>query len=243
MLVNPLLLIIKWAPEAPLINCKPYARAPAIQCRAMECENSKLSQTPNLKRSASSSPSPRPGSTSTCTADTDSAGLDRYRRSERSLEERRQHALVACRNRRGAESGLIQDLGRALPVSVVVLKSCDKLAILRLATSYLKLRALLERLEGSGGYDGEDAADMEALLLGRGFVLIMTTDGEIVYVSEKGAEGLHCETVRLTDSALESNTTCLPSTPLYKFSTLNTVACNCIPPYNSSFPGCIWILV
>src|SRR5271167_4896743 len=105
---------------------------------AME-EDFKFSQIPNLKRSPDSSPSPGPNSTNACcTGDDDSSNGSN--RSRRKPEERRQNALVACRNRRGAESGLIQDLGQALPVTSTVLKSCDKLTILRLATSYLKLR-------------------------------------------------------------------------------------------------------
>ena len=58
-------------------------------------------------------------------------------------EKRREYWRVAIRDRRAAEGEAFQELRKELPVSPAVRRPLDRMATLRVAISYIKLRSVL----------------------------------------------------------------------------------------------------
>ncbi|XP_030628205.1 hypoxia inducible factor 1 subunit alpha a [Chanos chanos] len=102
-----------------------------------------------------------------------------------SSERRKEKSRDAARCRRGKESEVFYELARELPVPHSISSNLDKASIMRLAISYLRLRKLLNT-----GVALAEESVLESQLNSfypkalDGFFMVLSEDGDMVYVSE-----------------------------------------------------------
>ncbi|XP_066937589.1 protein similar-like isoform X5 [Macrobrachium rosenbergii] len=109
----------------------------------------------------------------------------RYRNSEKRKEKSRD----AARCRRGKESEIFTELANALPLPSRTISMLDKASVMRLTIAFLKTRALCHAcLTKKCDLDGGKKLDLEmdSLFLKAldGFLLVLSTEGDIIYSSE-----------------------------------------------------------
>uniref|UniRef100_A0A8C2HKH8 Hypoxia-inducible factor 1-alpha n=1 Tax=Cyprinus carpio TaxID=7962 RepID=A0A8C2HKH8_CYPCA len=115
-----------------------------------------------------------------------------------SSERRKEKSRDAARCRRGKEAEVFYELARELPLPHSVTSNLDKASVMRLALSYLRLRKLLKT----------DVLDVESELDSRwnssylkaldGFLMVLSADGDIVYLSESVSKCLGLPQIDLT---------------------------------------------
>ncbi|XP_041035114.1 hypoxia-inducible factor 1-alpha-like isoform X2 [Carcharodon carcharias] len=103
----------------------------------------------------------------------------------RVAEQRKERSRDAARSRRGRETEVLYELGRQLPLPRGVISHLDKASIMRVTISYLRLRRLLEagtadpeRADLDGQFDGIYLRALD------GFIMVLTEEGDIVYLTE-----------------------------------------------------------
>lgn len=101
-----------------------------------------------------------------------------------SSERRKEKSRDAARSRRSKESEVFYELAHQLPLPHNVSSHLDKASVMRLTISYLRVRKLLD----AGDLDIEDElkAQMNCLYLKAldGFVMVLTDDGDMIYISD-----------------------------------------------------------
>uniref|UniRef100_A0A8C3G581 Hypoxia-inducible factor 1-alpha n=1 Tax=Cyclopterus lumpus TaxID=8103 RepID=A0A8C3G581_CYCLU len=103
-----------------------------------------------------------------------------------SSERRKEKSRDAARCRRGKESEVFYELAQELPLPHSVSSSLDKASIMRLIISYLRMRKVLSTDEPMT----EDETELESQLNGsylkalEGFLLVLSEDGDMIYLSE-----------------------------------------------------------
>lgn len=101
-----------------------------------------------------------------------------------SSERRKEKSRDAARCRRSKESEVFYELSHELPLPHNVSSHLDKASIMRLTISYLRIRRLLD----AGDLDGETELDKQLncfyLKALEGFVLVLTEEGDMIYLSE-----------------------------------------------------------
>ncbi|KAM4690597.1 hypoxia-inducible factor 1-alpha [Rhinophrynus dorsalis] len=101
-----------------------------------------------------------------------------------SSERRKEKSRDAARCRRSKESEVFYELSHQLPLPHNVSSHLDKASIMRLTISYLRIRRLLD----AGDLDGESELDKQLncfyLKALDGFVLVLTEEGDMIYLSE-----------------------------------------------------------
>ncbi|XP_072348038.1 hypoxia inducible factor 1 subunit alpha a isoform X3 [Scyliorhinus torazame] len=106
-------------------------------------------------------------------------------------ERRKEKSRDAARCRRSKESQVFYELAHELPLPHSITSHLDKASIMRLTISYLRMRKLLNAgiyLTCTG--DAETEADLEQQLNSfylkalEGFVMVLTQDGDMIYMSE-----------------------------------------------------------
>ncbi|XP_069949786.1 protein similar isoform X4 [Cherax quadricarinatus] len=111
----------------------------------------------------------------------------------RNSEKRKEKSRDAARCRRGKESEIFSELASALPLPPQTVAQLDKASVMRLTLAFLKTRALCQAglskvvcKNDSKGNSSKLDIEMDALLLKAldGFLLVLSTDGDIVYTSE-----------------------------------------------------------
>uniref|UniRef100_A0A9J8DN53 Hypoxia-inducible factor 1-alpha n=2 Tax=Cyprinus carpio TaxID=7962 RepID=A0A9J8DN53_CYPCA len=116
-----------------------------------------------------------------------------------SSERRKEKSRDAARCRRGKESEVFYDMARELPLPHSVTSNLDKASVMRLALSYLRLRKLLntgERDRCSSELDSQwNSSYLKAL---DGFLMVLSADGDIVYLSENVSKCLGLPQIDLT---------------------------------------------
>ncbi|XP_071492496.1 single-minded homolog 2-like, partial [Diadema antillarum] len=98
----------------------------------------------------------------------------------------------AARTRREKENAEFFELAKLLPLPSAITTQLDKASIIRLTTSYLKMRALFpDGLGDSWGSRNISALDAMTKELGAhllqtldGFIFVVAPDGKIIYISE-----------------------------------------------------------
>ncbi|CAL8081167.1 unnamed protein product [Orchesella dallaii] len=106
-------------------------------------------------------------------------------KSTRNTEKRRERSKVAARCRRGKESEIFTDLSQSLPVSETSRAGLDKASVMRLTLCDLKLKQMMETLEGiQKKSEGNDVFESLINNAVSGFVLVCSCDGDVIYVSE-----------------------------------------------------------
>ncbi|XP_003962523.2 hypoxia inducible factor 1 subunit alpha a [Takifugu rubripes] len=103
-----------------------------------------------------------------------------------SSERRKEKSRDAARCRRGKESEVFYQLAQELPLPHSISSSLDKASIMRLAISYLRMRKLLNAGEPITG----EETDLDLQLNGSylkaldGFLMVLSEDGDMIYLSE-----------------------------------------------------------
>ncbi|XP_076783499.1 hypoxia-inducible factor 3-alpha isoform X1 [Arvicanthis niloticus] len=114
-------------------------------------------------------------------------GLQRVRSS---TELRKEKSRDAARSRRSQETEVLYQLAHTLPFARGVSAHLDKASIMRLTISYLRMHRLCAAGEwnhvGKGG-EPLDACYLKAL---EGFVMVLTTEGDMAYLSENVSKHL-----------------------------------------------------
>ncbi|MCJ8742500.1 hypothetical protein PDJAM_G00082750 [Pangasius djambal] len=117
----------------------------------------------------------------------------------------------AAKTRREKENGEFYELAKLLPLPSAITSQLDKASIIRLTSSYLKMRAVFP--DGVGEAWGETARcsplDSVAKELGAhllqtldGFVFVVASDGKIMYISETASVHLGLSQVELTGNSI-----------------------------------------
>ncbi|XP_067242605.1 hypoxia inducible factor 1 subunit alpha a isoform X2 [Chanodichthys erythropterus] len=115
-----------------------------------------------------------------------------------SSERRKEKSRDAARCRRGKESEVFYELARELPLPHSTTSNLDKASVMRLALSYLRLRKLLNTdvLNVETELDSQwNSSYLKAL---DGFLMVLSADGDIVYLSENVSKCLGLPQIDLT---------------------------------------------
>uniref|UniRef100_A0A3B4AYP0 Hypoxia-inducible factor 1-alpha n=1 Tax=Periophthalmus magnuspinnatus TaxID=409849 RepID=A0A3B4AYP0_9GOBI len=97
-----------------------------------------------------------------------------------SSERRKEKSRDAARCRRGKESEVFYELAQQLPLPHSVSSSLDKASIMRLTISYLRMRKLLREEES----DLDMQLNSSYLKALEGFLMVLSEDGDMIYLSE-----------------------------------------------------------
>ncbi|XP_021506709.1 hypoxia-inducible factor 1-alpha isoform X3 [Meriones unguiculatus] len=112
------------------------------------------------------------------------AGGENEKKNRMSSERRKEKSRDAARSRRSKESEVFYELAHQLPLPHNVSSHLDKASVMRLTISYLRVRKLLD----AGELDIEDEmkAQMNCFYLKAldGFVMVLTDDGDMIYISD-----------------------------------------------------------
>ncbi|KAM8737466.1 hypoxia inducible factor 1 subunit alpha a [Acanthopagrus schlegelii] len=103
-----------------------------------------------------------------------------------SSERRKEKSRDAARCRRGKESEVFYELAQELPLPHSVSSSLDKASIMRLTISYLRMRKLLSTDEPMAEEEKELDLQLNSSYLKAldGFLMVLSEDGDMIYLSE-----------------------------------------------------------
>ncbi|XP_043992501.1 endothelial PAS domain-containing protein 1b [Gambusia affinis] len=119
-----------------------------------------------------------------------------------SSERRKEKSRDAARCRRSKETEVFYELAHQLPLPHSVSSHLDKASIMRLAISFLRTRKLLTTSHSS--CDGEEDRLMDNLYLKslEGFVTVVTSDGDMIFLSENINKFIGLTQVELTGHSI-----------------------------------------
>ncbi|XP_050711494.1 protein similar-like isoform X5 [Eriocheir sinensis] len=111
------------------------------------------------------------------------------RKRGRNSDKRKEQSRNAARSRREKEGHLYNELASVLPLPSQSIQQLDKASIMRLAIADLEVRAVFEtgltkRIKGSGGSKLDQEMDEYHMKALDGFLLVVNTDGRVIYTSE-----------------------------------------------------------
>ncbi|XP_077477023.1 hypoxia inducible factor 1 subunit alpha a [Stigmatopora argus] len=103
-----------------------------------------------------------------------------------SSERRKEKSRDAARCRRGKESEVFYELAEQLPLPHSISSSLDKASVMRLTISYLRMRKLLGTDEPKTDEESELDTQLNSSYLKalEGFLLVLSEDGDMIYLSE-----------------------------------------------------------
>uniref|UniRef100_A0A4W5JU20 BHLH domain-containing protein n=1 Tax=Hucho hucho TaxID=62062 RepID=A0A4W5JU20_9TELE len=114
------------------------------------------------------------------------------------ISEMKEKSKNAAKTRREKENGEFYELAKLLPLPSAITSQLDKASIIRLTTSYLKMRAVFP--------DEEMPLMIQCFCYGTcrlcqeftldGFVFVVASDGKIMYISETASVHLGLSQVR-----------------------------------------------
>ncbi|KAJ8248305.1 hypothetical protein GJAV_G00240590 [Gymnothorax javanicus] len=118
-----------------------------------------------------------------------------------SSERRKEKSRDAARSRRGKETEVFYELAHHLPLPHSVSSHLDKASIMRLTISFLRARKLVSCCPDN---DTEEDRQMDSLYLKslEGFVTVVTTDGDMVFLSENISKFMGLTQVELTGHSI-----------------------------------------
>uniref|UniRef100_UPI0037E93331 single-minded homolog 2-like n=1 Tax=Semicossyphus pulcher TaxID=241346 RepID=UPI0037E93331 len=117
----------------------------------------------------------------------------------------------AAKTRREKENGEFYELAKLLPLPAAITSQLDKASIIRLTSSYLRMRAVFPHGLGDGWGQSSlfspldsVAKDLGSHLLQTldGFVFVVASDGKIMYISETASVHLGLSQVELTGNSI-----------------------------------------
>ncbi|KAI1897863.1 hypothetical protein AGOR_G00087640 [Albula goreensis] len=118
-----------------------------------------------------------------------------------SSERRKEKSRDAARCRRGKESEVFYELAHELPLPHNVTSHLDKASIMRLTISFLRMRKLLQSNKQE---ESQSESDMDSQLNGfylkalEGFLMVLSEDGDMVYLSENVSKCMGLSQLDLT---------------------------------------------
>ncbi|KAL6102166.1 epas1 [Pungitius sinensis] len=120
-----------------------------------------------------------------------------------SSERRKEKSRDAARSRRSKETEVFYELAHQLPLPASVSAHLDKASIMRLAISFLRTRKVVATGGRSGGSD-EDDQQMDSLYLKslEGFITMVTSDGDMIFLSENISKFMGLTQVDLTGHSI-----------------------------------------
>ncbi|KAJ8359722.1 hypothetical protein SKAU_G00162470 [Synaphobranchus kaupii] len=103
-----------------------------------------------------------------------------------SSERRKEKSRDAARCRRSKETEVFYELAHQLPLAHSISSHLDKASIMRLAISFLRTRKLISSCCADTDNDTEEDRQMDSLYLKslEGFVTVVTSDGDMIFLSE-----------------------------------------------------------
>ncbi|KAJ8341309.1 hypothetical protein SKAU_G00336000 [Synaphobranchus kaupii] len=101
-----------------------------------------------------------------------------------SSERRKEKSRDAARCRRGKESEVFYELAHELPMPHNISSNLDKASIMRLAISYLRMRKLLNADEAVVESELETQLNSFYLKALDGFLMVLSEDGDMIYLSD-----------------------------------------------------------
>ncbi|XP_023260467.1 single-minded homolog 2-like [Seriola lalandi dorsalis] len=117
----------------------------------------------------------------------------------------------AAKTRREKENGEFYELAKLLPLPAAITSQLDKASIIRLTSSYLKMRAVFPDGLGDGWGQSTRFSPLDSMAkeLGShllqtldGFVFVVASDGKIMYISETASVHLGLSQVELTGNSI-----------------------------------------
>ncbi|XP_070833300.1 endothelial PAS domain-containing protein 1b [Chaetodon trifascialis] len=122
-----------------------------------------------------------------------------------SSERRKEKSRDAARCRRSKETEVFYDLAHQLPLPHSVSSHLDKASIMRLAISFLRTRKLLATgCSSTSSSDGDEDRQMDSLYLKslEGFITVVTSDGDMIFLSENISKFMGLTQVDLTGHSI-----------------------------------------
>ncbi|CAH1393749.1 unnamed protein product [Nezara viridula] len=107
----------------------------------------------------------------------------RVKEKRRNSEKRKEKSRDAARSRRSKESEIFSDLSQVLPVPSTVASHLDKASIMRLVIAHLRIRELFKSSPSDENKSSQDIYDSLYLKALGGVIIVLSMDGEIIYVS------------------------------------------------------------
>uniref|UniRef100_A0A8C1JI51 Hypoxia-inducible factor 1-alpha n=1 Tax=Cyprinus carpio TaxID=7962 RepID=A0A8C1JI51_CYPCA len=113
---------------------------------------------------------------------------------------RKEKSRDAARSRRGKESEVFYELAHQLPLPHNVTSHLDKASIMRLTISYLRMRKLLSSEEKENELECQlNSFYLKAL---EGFLMVLSEDGDMVYLSENVSKSMGLTQFDLTGHSI-----------------------------------------
>ncbi|KTG44382.1 hypothetical protein cypCar_00000875 [Cyprinus carpio] len=119
-----------------------------------------------------------------------------------SSERRKEKSRDAARSRRGKESEVFYELAHQLPLPHNVTSHLDKASIMRLTISYLRMRKLLSSDEEEKENELECQLNSFYLKALEGFLMVLSEDGDMVYLSENVSKSMGLTQFDLTGHSI-----------------------------------------
>uniref|UniRef100_A0A8C2Q8H8 Hypoxia-inducible factor 1-alpha n=1 Tax=Cyprinus carpio TaxID=7962 RepID=A0A8C2Q8H8_CYPCA len=119
-----------------------------------------------------------------------------------SSERRKEKSRDAARSRRGKESEVFYELAHQLPLPHNVTSHLDKASIMRLTISYLRMRKLLSSDEEEKENELECQLNSFYLKALEGFLMVLSEDGDMVYLSENVSKSMGLTQFNLTGHSI-----------------------------------------
>ncbi|XP_068597003.1 endothelial PAS domain-containing protein 1b [Brachionichthys hirsutus] len=121
-----------------------------------------------------------------------------------SSERRKEKSRDAARCRRSNETDVFYELAHQLPLPHSISSHLDKASIMRLAISFLRTRALLTAGCNGSSADVDEDRQMDSLCLTslEGFVTMVTSDGDMTFLSENISKFMGLAQVDLTGHSI-----------------------------------------
>uniref|UniRef100_A0A1B6D4M5 Hypoxia-inducible factor 1-alpha n=1 Tax=Clastoptera arizonana TaxID=38151 RepID=A0A1B6D4M5_9HEMI len=121
---------------------------------------------------------------------------------KRNSERRKEKSRDAARCRRSRETEIFTDLAHALPLPPSAISQLDKASIMRLAISYLRVRTILNAMPNKFVSKAKNENDALLLRALEGFLLIVSADGDIIFLSENVNEYLGLSQIELMGQSI-----------------------------------------
>uniref|UniRef100_A0A672Q1W7 Hypoxia-inducible factor 1-alpha n=1 Tax=Sinocyclocheilus grahami TaxID=75366 RepID=A0A672Q1W7_SINGR len=115
---------------------------------------------------------------------------------------RKEKSRDAARSRRGKESEVFYELAHQLPLPHNVTSHLDKASIMRLAISYLRMRKLLSSDDEEKENEMECQLNSFYLKALEGFLMVLSEDGDMVYLSENVSKSMGLTQFDLTGHSI-----------------------------------------
>uniref|UniRef100_A0A673N9L9 Hypoxia-inducible factor 1-alpha n=1 Tax=Sinocyclocheilus rhinocerous TaxID=307959 RepID=A0A673N9L9_9TELE len=119
-----------------------------------------------------------------------------------SSERRKEKSRDAARSRRGKESEVFYELAQKLPLPHNVTSHLDKASIMRLTISYLRMRKLLSSDDSEKENELESQLNSFYLKALEGFLMVLSEDGDMVYLSENVGKSMGLTQFDLTGHSI-----------------------------------------